>query len=95
MFYCQATKKLSRANEPARKLVTHVRSKTYFGKPRRRKPRFEDKDSEAPVYTVSDNFQELEGHGWEIVREITVSQEYYNQQMAAGFKPQLVKEKDV
>lgn len=29
MFYCQATKRLSQSGEPAHKLVTHVRSKTY------------------------------------------------------------------
>lgn len=30
MFYCQATKKLSKPGEPAAKLVTHVRNRTYF-----------------------------------------------------------------
>jgi hypothetical protein len=29
MFYCQATKKLSKPNEPAHKLVTHVRNRAY------------------------------------------------------------------
>ena len=36
MYYCQATKKLSQPNEPAHKLVTHVRSKTYYAWDRKR-----------------------------------------------------------
>jgi hypothetical protein len=30
MFYCQKTGALSQPNEPAHKLVTHIRNKTYF-----------------------------------------------------------------
>jgi hypothetical protein len=37
---------------------------------------------------------EIVGHGSEIVREITVSKEYYNQVMAQGFTPKVVVEKD-
>lgn len=73
MFICQATKTLSKPNEKARKLVTHVRNRTYY--------RW-DRKAGAEVAV---------GHGIETVREITVSQEYYNQAMAAGFKPQVVR----
>lgn len=76
MFYCQATKKLSKANEPARKLITHVRNKTYYR------------------YNRKSGQEEIDGHGWEVVREILVSAEYYNQQVGAGFKPEVVKERE-
>lgn len=39
--------------------------------------------------TASD---EIVGHGTEIAREILVCREYFAEAMAAGFKPQLVKE---
>jgi hypothetical protein len=76
MLYCQASKKLSKPNEGSRKLVTHVRNKTYY--------RWNRKSGQ----------EEIDGHGWEVVREILVSQEYYNQALAAGFKPEVVKEKE-
>ena len=37
---------------------------------------------------------EIVGHGTEVAREILVCKSYYEQVMADGFKPQVVKEKE-
>lgn len=37
---------------------------------------------------------EIVGHGSEVVREILVSKEYYNQVMAQGYTPKIVVEND-
>ena len=76
MFKCQVTGRLSQPNEPAHRLVTHIRNRTYY---RRNHKTGQD---------------DIIGHGSEVVREILVCREYYDSQIAAGFKPAIVKEKD-
>jgi tRNA G37 N-methylase TrmD len=73
MFICAATGVLTKANEPAHRLVTHVRNKNYTRR------------------NHKTNNDEVIGSGQEIVREILVCKEYYENVMAKGFTPEVVR----
>lgn len=96
MFKCQATGRMSLPNEKAHRLVTHIRSKTYFGRPKRKRTFERNDDGEGTMKSRRPISEEPEiiGHGYETVREILVSGEHYAKLMAEGFRPQLVREKE-
>jgi len=76
MYICQATKTQIGPNQSPKRLVTVVRSKTYYRK---------NKYGEDVTC----------GQGTEIVRELSVSKEYYDEMMAKNFQPTILPERVV